>query len=66
MKNESEKSDRQVWSLPIELPTNLVRDKDDWYIEIFYGGFRLTVDKETAVDIVIHLKHYYERISRDE
>ena len=66
MKNEPEKYDRQVWSLPIEPPTNLVRDKDDWYIEIFYGGFRLTVDKETAINIALYINHYQERTARDE
>ena len=61
MKNESEKYDRQVWSLPVELPMNLVRDKEDWYIEIFYGRYRLTVDRETAIDLSIHITHYHER-----
>lgn len=57
MPNDPERSTYQMWVIPREIETRIIREKEDWYIEI-YGGARFPIDARQALLAVEGIESY--------
>lgn len=65
MENDPERWHEQAWTIPVEAWPKLIRRRDKWTLEAFYGAVQLPVSEKDALRIIAVLeRHYVEQRER--
>lgn len=48
----------QMWVIPREMETRIIREKENWYVEVFGGGPRMQIDARQGQIIIEGIESY--------